>query len=677
MSSLITTREHHNLWLHHAVLRLATYLTDVGSGRALDKYPFLSPYIDAIRSKLPPQPKLAQLDQVWQDTLLQQELLLDDDAPLPLVRLRATGLSYQHFLALMLIGLVETDARFGTVFSILHPFPDELHITVGLLGDLVNYNAEATVSGWHIVCDLAKHGLITIRHSERPRTACTLSVPSAVWDACTGDALTLNDSDMSLLLCAELPDFEMLRGLLPEALLERLLRVPPLLQQKMINGVILRGMRGSGRLRAMSALARQLGCDVLYIRHPSTDRLPELCQLAGPLAVLLGAIPVIDLELTTGESHELPQLAGYSGMFGLILGREGGVSIGNVERCVTFHLPAPRYTARHEAWRRVLDVNLNGNSAVVDRISRQYQLTLGGVEQAAHLAMAYAALDGRDHLALHDVQSATRSLNIQTFESLASRIHSENDWHDLIVTDRTRNELDNLILRCRHREAVLDHLGAGFKGATRGVRGLFSGPSGTGKTLASRIIATELGLDLYRIELSSVVSKYIGETERNLSRLFARAEEQDIVLLLDEGDSLLTARTDVRSSNDRYANMETNYLLQRLEHYEGIILITTNANDRIDSAFQRRMDVVIEFRSPDAGSRQQLWYLHLPHEHAVSNEFLWHVALRCDLTGGQIRNAALHATVVALDAEVAVNDELLIAGIKREYAKSGTPSPLN
>jgi len=208
------------------------------------------------------------------------------------------------------------------------------------------------------------------------------------------------------------------------------------------------------------------------------------------------------------------------------------------------------------------------------------------------------------------------------------------------------------------------------------VRALFSGASGTGKTLAARIVSTELGLDLYRVDLSSVVSKYIGETEQNLSQLFARAEEQDIILLLDEGDSLLTARTDVRSSNDRYANMETNYLLQRLEQYEGIILITTNAVNRVDNAFQRRMDMFIEFNLPDAKQRQSLWYLHIPEQHTVSEQFIRQVSLRCQLTGGQIRNAALHATVKAVESGAPVSDAFLAEGVHREYTKMGAASPL-
>ena len=148
-----------------------------------------------------------------------------------------------------------------------------------------------------------------------------------------------------------------------------------------------------------------------------------------------------------------------------------------------------------------------------------------------------------------------------------------------------------------------------------GVRALFSGPSGTGKTLAARLLASALQMDLYRLDLSAVVNKYIGETEKNLNQIFARAEELDVILLLDEGDALLTQRTEVSNANDRYANLETNYLLQRLKSFEGILIVTTNAGDRIDSAFQRRMDVVISFPPPDATERWVIWQLHLPVTH--------------------------------------------------------------
>src|SRR5205823_345821 len=175
----------------------------------------------------------------------------------------------------------------------------------------------------------------------------------------------------------------------------------------------------------------------------------------------------------------------------------------------------------------------------------------------------------------------------------------------------THSELMMLIARCRQRERLGTFVGEALHDLGPGVRALLKGPSGTGKTLAARMLAGELDMDLYRVDLAAVVNKYIGETEKNLERVFALAEELDVILLLDEGDALLTQRTGVQSANDRYANLETNYLLQRLEAFEGIIIVTTNAGERIDSAFQRRLDVVVNFRPPEATERWSIWQLHL------------------------------------------------------------------
>jgi SpoVK/Ycf46/Vps4 family AAA+-type ATPase len=183
-------------------------------------------------------------------------------------------------------------------------------------------------------------------------------------------------------------------------------------------------------------------------------------------------------------------------------------------------------------------------------------------------------------------------------------------------------------------------------------------------------------MDLYRLDLASVVNKYIGETEKTLDQLFSRAEELDVVLLIDEGDALLTSRTAVQSSNDRYANLETNFLLQRLESYEGILVVTTNAANRIDSAFQRRMDVVVEFRMPEPHERWAIWQLHLPAAHAIEHAWLQDVALRCEISGGQIRNAVLHASLLALDDRRPLGGVHLERALHREYRKSGAVCPL-
>jgi SpoVK/Ycf46/Vps4 family AAA+-type ATPase len=210
------------------------------------------------------------------------------------------------------------------------------------------------------------------------------------------------------------------------------------------------------------------------------------------------------------------------------------------------------------------------------------------------------------------------------------------------------------------------------------VRALFTGASGTGKTMAARILGAVLDLDVYRVDLAAVINKYIGETEKNLHRVLSRAEALDVVLLLDEGDALLGSRTEVRSANDRYANLETNYLLQRLESYQGIVVVTTNLGENIDTAFQRRMDVVVPFFAPRAEERWQILDMHLPAGHVVDQEFLQKVAALCQLTGGQLRNAALHAALLALEDghDIPVTSGHLEEAVRSEYRKAGAAYPL-
>jgi SpoVK/Ycf46/Vps4 family AAA+-type ATPase len=275
------------------------------------------------------------------------------------------------------------------------------------------------------------------------------------------------------------------------------------------------------------------------------------------------------------------------------------------------------------------------------------------------------------------VQEACRALNRQLLDTLAAHLEGDGlSWQTLVVSDGVAERLAELERRCRHRERLPDRLGPAFgAGSNRGVRALLTGPSGTGKTLAARILAAELGMDLYRVDLAAVINKYIGETEKNLHRVLSTAEDLDVVLLLDEGDALLGSRTEVRSANDRYANLETNYLLQRLESYQGIVLITTNAAENIDSAFQRRMDVAINFTAPQAEERWHIWQLHLPPAHAVEPLALERVAARCAMTGGQIRNAAQLATLLAMDSSV-VTEAHLEQAVDSEYRKAGATSPL-
>jgi SpoVK/Ycf46/Vps4 family AAA+-type ATPase len=208
-----------------------------------------------------------------------------------------------------------------------------------------------------------------------------------------------------------------------------------------------------------------------------------------------------------------------------------------------------------------------------------------------------------------------------------------------------------------------------------GVRALFTGESGTGKTLAAHWLAGKLGLPLYRVDMSALTSKWIGETEKNLSAILGAAEHADVLLFFDEADSLFGARTDVSDAHDRYANAQTNFLLQRIEEFDGIALLASNSRDRFDPAFARRLDVILEFPMPEAPARRDLWQAHLGDTHELDDAALDRIAIAVDLAGGHIRNIVLAAAARARAAGTAIGWEAVSAATCEEYGKLGRPPP--
>jgi SpoVK/Ycf46/Vps4 family AAA+-type ATPase len=246
----------------------------------------------------------------------------------------------------------------------------------------------------------------------------------------------------------------------------------------------------------------------------------------------------------------------------------------------------------------------------------------------------------------------------------------------LVAPPSLSRDLADLVERCRRREGLVDRFGPALKARYRpGVRALLVGPSGTGKTLAASFVASRLGLPLYRVDLSAITSKYIGETEKNLAQLFARAEHAEVILLFDEADSLFGKRTEVKDANDRYANQQTNYLLQRIETFEGIAVLTSNSRSRFDSAFTRRLDAIVEFPLPAPLERRALWEAHLGAWHGLSVVELNRVAAGCDLAGGHIRNVVLAAAALARQRDRAITYAEIVEAIAAEYRKLGKQSP--
>ncbi|HEV2861675.1 MAG TPA: AAA family ATPase [Pyrinomonadaceae bacterium] len=665
--------QHFRLYFYAAVLHLIEHLIySFDSWEEVAKqFPFLEGYYQELALHGAGGMTLEDALASWRASLLAYE----DEATghLPLAALGdAAGLGYDALVLLLTANMVEEDVRFGAVFDALQPGAHRQGPSLGLLYTWRTREEEGG-SARRLLRRLQELGLLNVANGDAPRSEHVLHVHPLVWDAIQGEA---GDRALAPWVrqreAVHLAEADAL--IVPEALRAKTAALPALLASGEAQALVVRGPQHNGRRTLAGAVARALGRGVLEAGGLGGAE-DARWRLLGALATLTGSMPLVVLDLGPGEAAEIPALGCYTGPLAVVLGRQGGLRGEGVERAITVTLEMPEASARLEHWRSALGER--DGAGEVEEIAARFRMTGGNIRRAAGLARAYASLEGRSDVTADDVQRASRDLNRQALDTLAVRVETSGSWESLAVKPETLRELESLERRCRSRERLREAVGEDFgRQLNAGVRALFCGPSGTGKTLAARLLASVLKMDLYRLDLSSVVNKYIGETEKSLNQIFARAEELDVVLLLDEGDSLLTQRTNVQSSNDRYANLETNYLLQRLESFEGILLITTNAADRIDSAFQRRMDVIVEFRAPEPAEMLAIWGLHLPQKHAVGQNLLGEVSRRCSLSGGQIRNAVLHASLLALSNGGTITSEHLEAAVRREYSKEGAVCPL-
>ncbi|HET9648550.1 MAG TPA: ATP-binding protein, partial [Microlunatus sp.] len=296
----------------------------------------------------------------------------------------------------------------------------------------------------------------------------------------------------------------------------------------------------------------------------------------------------------------------------------------------------------------------------------------GQVRKAVRAAEASARMSGGP-VSADDLRRGVRAQNAAGLERLARRIEPEVSWADLVLAPTVLRGLKEVSARARHRDTVLtDWRMRRGGGRGHGVTALFAGDSGTGKTMSAEVIAADLGLDLYTVNLATVVDKYIGETEKNLERIFAEAGGVNAVLFFDEADAIFGKRSDVRDAHDRYANIESAYLLQRLETFDGLAVLATNLRANIDEAFTRRLDAIIDFPEPTPELRRALWRRclapPLPIEPDIDYDFL---AESFEFAGGNIRSASTTAAYLAAADGVPVGMLQLVAAVEQEYRKLG------
>ncbi len=339
-------------------------------------------------------------------------------------------------------------------------------------------------------------------------------------------------------------------------------------------------------------------------------------------------------------------------------------------RAMPIEFPVPAYAQRRALWGRFTQQSITDET--LSSLAGQFCLTAGQIRDAVAAAQDAAAQDG-GRLNDRNLFAAARAQSSPRLISLARKIRPRYDWSDIILPDDQVAQLREIVATIRDRPVVLDEWGVGQKlAASNGVTILFAGPPGTGKTMAAEIIASELGLDLYKIDLSTIVSKYIGETEKNLEHIFSEAEDSNAILFFDEADALFGKRSEVRDSHDRYANIEISYLLQRMEAYDGVTILATNLRANLDEAFTRRLQFAVDFPFPEAPDRLRIWQTLFPPDVPRDPQLDFHsLAQRYALAGGSIRNIIVNAAYLAASDGRCVTMDHLLHGARREMQKMG------
>ena len=346
-----------------------------------------------------------------------------------------------------------------------------------------------------------------------------------------------------------------------------------------------------------------------------------------------------------------------------------GASLALGDRTVLLvEAPPPTYAERQQAW-----TDLTGVEDTRD-VAAKFRLSMGQIVEAAEVARLAASARGEERpLPLGPgprlapgVLLAARRARLAAAAGLPAGM-------DLVVPDRQLELLQSISAYLRHRDRVLSDWGYDRSVArTQGLKVLFAGESGTGKTMAAQVLAAELGLELFRVDLATIVSKYIGETEKNLDRIFGAADGSNAILFFDEADALFGKRSEISDSHDRYANIEVAYLLQKMEGYAGAVILATNYRRNIDDAFVRRLDFVIDFPFPEAEDRKRIWRLLLPEEAPLADDLdIDFLATQFKLSGGSIRNCSLSAAFQAADDEGVIGMRHLVRAVALEYGKQG------
>jgi hypothetical protein len=433
---------------------------------------------------------------------------------------------------------------------------------------------------------------------------------------------------------------------------------------------VLNGDDADGQSDIAAQVAAETGLQVYVVRAEDLPQSPSELDAFAVLWQREAALSRLALLVESGAaevSRPIVRLAERLGGLLFITSRE---PLTLTRPALLFRVDKPDAQEQRRLWEEALGPAAGRQYGALNGVATQFRLSARTIlSKGEELRSALLNNDEPDTM----LWSTCRRLGRTKLDDLAQRIAPAAVWDDLILPDPQKSLLRQIAAHVRHRLKVYEDWGfAGKGGRGLGISALFAGESGTGKTMAAEVLANALHLDLYRIDLSSVVSKYIGETEKNLKRVFDTAEESGAILLFDEADALFGKRSEVKDSHDRYANIEVSYLLQRMEAYSGLAILTTNHKSALDSAFQRRLRFVVHFPFPDQAQREGIWRTVFPADAPLDGIDYAKLA-RVNVAGGTIRNIALSAAFLAAEAGTPLGMAQLLRGAHLEAAKRDKP----
>ncbi|HEU4728446.1 MAG TPA: ATP-binding protein [Kofleriaceae bacterium] len=588
---------------------------------------------------------------------------------------RDFGLSPLGSLLLFAIAAPRLRGELARVYGILANDPGRPLVDEHLLAILVGDDPHVVSSELDADRPLRRHGLVQLGAGTRPFAA--LTVEPLVVRYLAGQDLAGEADDVLTARHADRPLAELD---LPRELVVRALQFLAAPREGEHARIVVRGRTGAGRHSLLAALAARVGRAIGIIDLMAAPREPArvaaTLEAALRRARLRGLVPCVDgLELIAPDDPDLrlqitAVLRRHSGPLALRLPPEARPPLD--PGYLLLDLPARSEHERAASWTAALERHGIELADATDLAAR-YRVGPGIIERVCSEVARRPSRPADAAGWIHTLDDAVREHLVNRIGASATRVTHLASWADIVLPEDISDSLLEITSRVRHRKVVFEKWGfARSITSARGITALFQGSPGTGKTMVAGVIARDLGLELYRVDVSRITSKWIGETEKNLGALFDAAEEGQVMLLFDEADSLFAKRTEVKSSVDRYANMEVNYLLQRLDTFEGIAILTTNFGNSIDSAFKRRLTYRVTFPFPDEDMRERLWRSLIPPQVPVAGTLDFaSLAQRFRLSGGYIRNAALRAAFLAVEEGSSLTHAHIERAIRMEFREIG------